>query len=114
MSTAGKKPFWVDCVHGKHECFPYDESASVTIRVGDREVRVVVPDYLGGVVVFVAVEVEGMLFCFGRTNEKFNGENCGLVMVAKKIDDSNYEVGVWHELYPWALTHFGFDSEKTA
>jgi len=106
-------PFWVDCVHGKHECFSYDGSSTVAATVGGRDVAIVVPDYLADVRILVTAESDGMLFCFGRTNEKFNNQNCGLVLVAKRVDESRYEVGVWHELYPWALTHFGFDSEKT-
>lgn len=112
MATRPKASFWVDCLHTKHECFSYDESAVVSVNVGDRTVEVIVPDYLADVRVLVAAESEGVLFCFGRTSEKFNNEFCGLVMVAKRCSDSRYEVGVWHELYPWALTHFGFDGEK--
>jgi hypothetical protein len=32
--------------------------------------------------------------------------------VAKRVCEGQYEVGVWHELYPWSLSHFGFDGEK--
>ena len=112
MATDPKASFWVDCLHGKHECFSYDASATVSVVVGGRIVEVVLPDYLATVKVLVASESDGMLFCFGRTEEKFNNEFCGLVLVAKKQSESRYEVGVWHELYPWALSHFGFAEEK--
>jgi hypothetical protein len=91
---------WVDCLHGKHECFAYQESAVIPVAVGGRVVEVQLPDYLAGVKILVASEADGMLFCFGRTAEKFNNEFCGLVMVAKKQSDTRYAVGVWHELYP--------------
>jgi hypothetical protein len=55
---------------------------------------VVLPDYLANVRILIAVESEGVLFCFGRTEEKFNNEFCGLVLVAKKQSESRYEVGV--------------------
>ena len=108
-----KLPHWVDCLHGKHECYSYDEPAVVTVDHAGTPVEVVVPDYLADVRVFVTAESDGMLFCFGRTGEKYGDRYCGLVMVGKKVADRRYEVGVWHELYPWALTHFGFEGEMT-
>jgi hypothetical protein len=107
-----KLPYWVDCLHGKHECFSYEESATVSVSVDGRPVLVRLPDYLASVKILTAAESEGMLFCFGRTEERFNGEFCGLVLVAKRVCEGQYEVGVWHELYPWSLSHFGFDGEK--
>ena len=114
MSDAiAKLPYWVDSLHEKHECFSYDtgESAVVISNVNGRDVELVVPDWLSQFVVFVAVEHSELLFCIGRTNEKVRDKFCGLVMVAKRKTDTRYEVGVWHELYPWALTHFGFPNE---
>ena len=103
-----KRSYRVDIVHGKHECFGYEEHTIVHVELNGRGVEVIVPDYVPVVRVFVASESDGLLFCFGRTDEKHNGRHCGLVMVAKKVGESRYEVGVWHELYPWALEHFGF------
>lgn len=112
MAADAKLSYWVDCLHGKHECFSYEESTTVPVTVDGRTVEVVVPDYLAGFKILVGAESDGVLFCFGRTEERFNNQYCGLVLVAKRKSETRYEVGVWHELYPWALTHFGFDGEK--
>jgi hypothetical protein len=111
--AADEKRFWVDCVHGKHECFTYDDPVFVSAKVNGRDVRIAVPSYLGDVKILVTAEADAMLFSFGRTGEKYNKLYCGLVMVARKVDESQYAVGVWHELYPWALKHLGFEGEMT-
>lgn len=112
MTSEPKSRLWVDCLHGKHECFPFDEAACLTVQMSGRTVEVIVPVYLASVKILVTAEADNLLFCFGRTDEKFYDEYCGLVLVAKKQSETRYEVGVWHELYPWALSHFGFDGEK--
>lgn len=111
MGEREKRPYWVNCVHGKHECWSYADARIVNATVNGRDVEIVAPDYSAAVRVFVTAESGEMLFCFSRTEEKFNDQFCGLVMVAKRIDDTHHQVGVWHELYPWALKHFGYETE---
>ena len=111
MSEREQRPYWVDSVHGKHECYSYSDAGIVTATVNGVVVEIKVPSYHANVKVLVTAEGEGILFCFGRTEEKFNGRYCGLVMVAKRVAEARYEAGVWHELYPWALKHFGHEAE---
>jgi hypothetical protein len=111
MSERELRPYWVDCVHGKHECWSYADAGIVNATVNGRNVEIVVPDDLANVRVLVTADAGEMLFCFGRTEEQFINRFCGLVLVAKRVTEARYEVGVWHELYPWALKHFGYESE---
>jgi hypothetical protein len=70
--------------------------------------RVVVPDDSPKVTPFAVAESNGVLMIVGQLSEKWNGEWLGIVLVAKKRREDEYEVGVWHALYPWALKHLGF------
>ena len=45
-TTKEKLPFWVDCVHGKHECYSYDKPGFVAATVNGRNVKITVPSYL--------------------------------------------------------------------
>ncbi len=108
--TAEEERFWVDDLREKHECYRYSETATVTCIVGGREVSIVVPEWLAVVAdCSVVTEVGDILFVLGRTSRMWNNKPTGVVMVAKRTPNGNYAVGVWHELYPWALTHFGLD-----
>lgn len=104
--------FWIDCLMEKHECWGYENysKGSVEVKVSDRTVRVIVPVHYANVEVLVAAESDGLLFLLGRwLNEWARKMECdGVVMVAKRLDDDTYAVGVWHELFGYALKYFGF------
>ena len=109
MAFDPERPYWVDCVYGKHECFSYGHPATVTVLHDGRTLKVIVPDDLADVVPLVASLTDQMLFVLGRSSKPaWEGQRFGVVMVAKHREGDTYEVGVWHELFPWALKHFGF------
>lgn len=108
MAFDPERPYWVDCLYEKHECFSYGDSATMEVSCAGKALRVILPDYLADASPLVVSLADSMLFIFARSNRKqWEGEHFGIVMVAKHRDGDTYEVGVWHELYPWALKHFG-------
>lgn len=111
--TAERNPYWVDDLREKHECYGYgpDESVTVACVVNGRTVTIVVPEWLGIVAeCSIVAEVGDVLFVLGQTTRTWNNKPTGVVMIAKRITEENYAVGVWHELYPWALQHFGLNT----
>jgi hypothetical protein len=65
------------------------------------------PSYLTNIEILVTAENDGILFLLARNLSKWAQESeCdGVVMVAKKLDDENYAVAVWHELWGYALKY---------
>jgi len=56
-------------------------------------------------------ENDGVIYCFGRTQQEHNGGFIGCLIVAKRepVTIDTYEAGVWHELFPYASIYFGFE-----
>lgn len=107
MSGHKQKPHWIDCLREKHECWSYDDPGVIEASHAGRAVRVLVPSYLTRVRVLVTAESGPFLFLLGQEPRKEADGDAGVVMVARHREGETYEVGVWHELYPWALKHFG-------
>ncbi|MFZ8853917.1 hypothetical protein [Fervidibacter sp.] len=102
--------FWIDCLHEKHECWTYERSRKpIPIKLGQRQVQLHMPSYLTNIEILVTAEHDGILFLLARNLSKWAQESeCdGVVMVAKKLDDENYAVAVWHELWGYALKYLG-------
>ena len=106
MSTE-RPPYWVDHLEEKHECFSYGEATTIVIEHNERSLRVIVPAGSASVMPLVVAEADGVLTVVGRLDKQWNDKPLGILLVAKKRGDNEYEVGVWHELYPWALKHLG-------
>src|SRR5438874_1520853 len=105
--TKARKPHWVDCVLEKHECWGYDDPVELLVEHEGRTLKVIVPEDMERVHVRVMARSEKLLFLMGRTEEKFNDRYMGVVLIAKHREGDTYEVGVWHELYPYAQEFFG-------
>ncbi|MFN4179061.1 MAG: hypothetical protein ACK4I8_02010 [Armatimonadota bacterium] len=105
-----ERKFWIDCLHEKHECWTYDQfRTTIPITVGGKEVQLHLPDSLPDTEILLTVEYDGILFIFARSLSKWAQEvECdGVLMVAKRLDDENYAVAIWHELWGYALKHLG-------
>ncbi|MFN3420130.1 MAG: hypothetical protein ACK40X_00210 [Armatimonadota bacterium] len=106
----GERKFWIDCLHEKHECWTYDQfRTTIPITVGSKEVQLHLPDSLPDTEILLTVEHNGILFIIARSLSKWAQEaECdGVLMVAKRLDDENYAVAIWHELWGYALKHLG-------
>jgi hypothetical protein len=102
-----RKPHWVDDLREKHECYSYDEPKTMRFEHDGRHIEILVPEWLTGVSARVVAESGDVLFVLGTSGREWNGKETGVIVVAKRRDGDLYEVGVWHELYPSALNHFG-------
>jgi hypothetical protein len=102
-----REPHWVDELLEKHECYSFDEPKKIRVDHDGRQIEILVPEWLTGVGARVVAESGELLFVLGMSGRKWNGKETGVIVVAKRRSGDLYEVGVWHELYPWALNHFG-------
>jgi hypothetical protein len=104
--------YWIDCLNEKHECWSYDEAASVEVRHGDRTLRVLMPTYLNDVQAQVTAESPPFVFLLGKQARLWCNEPLGVVIVAKQREGDMYEAVIWHELYPYALIRCGLAERK--
>ena len=98
---------WIDCLDGKHECWSYDDPATLEVRHGNRVLRILMPDYLTDVQAQVTAETGPFLFLLGKQSRLYNGKPLGVFIIAKQQEADTYEAVVWHELYPYALVRSG-------
>lgn len=102
------RPYWVDQVFEKHECFTYGDHAILKIKLPQGEVKLIVPKYLPEVTILKSAESDGLLFLVGHDTEEHRGAPMGVLLVARKSKKKDtYETVVWHELFPWALKYLG-------
>ncbi|MCS7187529.1 MAG: hypothetical protein RMK89_11335 [Armatimonadota bacterium] len=109
MSDEERK-FWIDCLHEKHECWTYENfRTSIPLKVGRRKVQLHMPSGFDKVEILFTAEREGILFILARNLSKWAQEMwCdGILMVAKRLENGDYAVAIWHELYGYALKHLG-------
>ena len=111
MAKTKASKYWIDQVLEKHECYPYRDTKTVSVLHNGVMIELVVPDYLPEFSILNTAESDGMLYCFGRTEQEHNGGFIDCLIVAKRCDEGRYEAGIWHELFPYALKHFGFEKE---
>jgi hypothetical protein len=101
-----RDPYWVDELWEKHECGGYSDVAYLQVTIGDKNLRVIVPQYRAEVEVLHVTRDDPYLFLLGRaTGEHAN--NAGIVIVAKHVSGNHYAAVVWHGLYWWALKYLG-------
>lgn len=105
-----RKPHWVDCLHTKHECWGYEETRTLELSHENRTIHLLVPDDLPLIDVRIVGQGDALLFLMGETEEVFAQRKMGVFLVAKRKEADVYEVGVWHELYPYALSYFGLNA----
>jgi hypothetical protein len=108
MSAKEKPPYWIDCLQEKHECFPYGDAKSIRVKHDGRSLRILVPKWMSAVTPLAITQADNLLMMLGRLAKEWDNRPLGVMLIAKKRGDDKYEVGVWHELYPWALKHLGF------
>jgi hypothetical protein len=98
---------WIDCLHEKHECWSYDNPATVEVRHGDRVLRILVPNYLTDLQAQVTAENAPFVFVLGKQSRLWDKRPLGVFIIAKQQEGDTYEAVVWHELYPHALVRCG-------
>jgi hypothetical protein len=110
MADRERPPFWVDHLAEKHECFSYGEARTITVDEGGTPIRIYVPDWSPDLTALSVSRTGELVTVLGRLHKQWSGKPLGIMLVAKKRADGDYEVGIWHELYPWALKFFGYDA----
>ena len=98
---------WVDHLSDKHECFKYSEVRTATIVHDGRVLRVNVPDWADEFTPLTVSQAGDVLTIIGQLAREYNGKPLGVMLAAVRRTEDEYEVGIWHELYPWALKHLG-------
>src|SRR3954447_13975842 len=46
MPPSQRKPYWIDCLWEKHECWTYDDPALMRIELDGRPIDLLLPPYL--------------------------------------------------------------------
>ncbi len=112
MSAPTDSRYWVDILDRKHECGPYLSShVRLDVDHGGSTLHVWMPKTLpewNRLKILTTAEAEGRLFLLASHRmRRHDSDGRGIVMIARRYEDGDYVVHVWHELYPWALTHLG-------
>ena len=117
---AGVEEVWTDHLREKHECGPSKHCLPVPLTVpdgngGGREVNLWVIDYLTDFDEVVVTAARGdLLFAIARWQYPGGGYgdehgDVPVLLVARKHDETNYLVHVWHELYDWSFKYLGLE-----
>jgi hypothetical protein len=108
-----RDPFWIDCLHEKHECWGYDHPQRIQVEHASRQLNIDLPNYLPRMEVKVTAESSDLLFLIGRQTKEYPGLGFpGVLMVARRQAGDTYAAVIWHELYPWALKYLGLEQES--
>jgi hypothetical protein len=111
-NPAMPKPYWIDCLWEKHECWGYDDPRAVRINHGERSITLLLPPYLPDFDVVTTAESGELLFLIGRLREDFGGEGPpGVTIVARRLEPDRYSAVTWHEHYPWLFKYLGLESK---
>jgi hypothetical protein len=71
---------------------------------------VLVPDWVDAVKPLAAATPGELLMLLGELDKVWDNRPLGVLLVAKRRSEDEYETVIWHELYPYALKHLGFAS----
>ena len=109
MAEEKKKDcFWVDRLCGKHECFGYEETWSVKVKVDEKSVTLILPKWLPKIDVITVSVKDDLMFVIGKQREEwYDAGHLGTVVVAKRLNEKQFATVVWHETYPYALPKLG-------
>jgi hypothetical protein len=107
-----ERPYWLDQLFEKHECFPYGESEILKTELDGHKIKVILPKYYPAATVIKCGLADSLLVIIGETTEEHLQSPMGVLIVAKQRDKNVYETVIWHELFPWALTHLGLKKYK--
>ena len=107
MSTKEKPPHWIDHLAEKHECFPYGETRTLSVTYDGREISLVAPRWVANVTPLAVAPVGEVLMLLGQLDKIWDKRPLGVMLVAQQKAADQYEVVVWHELYPYALERLG-------
>lgn len=110
MAPMKQDPHWVDMLREKHECFGYDNPATMRIDHEGERLEVLLPNYTPPVDILSATRAGHLLYLIGRQKRKVYDELIPVLMVAKRREEGDFEVVVWHEMYPWALKYLNLDA----
>ena len=110
MSQPKRDPHWIDMLWEKHECFGYDNPATLQVEYEGQRLDVLLPNYVPHAEILFSTQAGQLLFLIGRQTRKVYERHVPVLMVAKRRDEGRYEVVVWHEMYPWALDYLGLQS----
>jgi hypothetical protein len=116
MPSPSPKPYWIDCLWEKHECWSYDDPKTVQIVHQGVEIRLLLPEYLPEFEVITIAECGEILFLIGRIldeNFEFEGMPCGLSVIARRQELGLFSAVVWHEHYPWVFEYLGLIDDPT-
>jgi len=105
---------WIDRLREKHECMPYDSGQRLTIQVDGTPCVVIMPPYLPEMEPRIAVRQGELLFVVGvtLTHPMYGEEPGGFVMIARQETTGDFSAVVWHETYPYAISHLGLAPES--
>ena len=111
----GVEKVWTDHLREKHECGPSEHCLPVPITASGRDLTLWVADHLADFdEAVVTAEAGDLLFAIARWEYPGGGYgdahgHVPVLLVARRHDETNYLVHVWHELYDWAFPHLGLD-----
>ena len=106
--------FWVDELIEKHECGGYRDPIQIELKFAGRVLQLVAPDWLEGrtEVLETTISASGDLLYLvvkESSEDAYMGFN-PILIVARRRESDQYEVVVWHHLYPWAIERLSLDA----
>lgn len=107
---------WLDCLHGKHECFEQGHLVTKPIEVDGVQLKLLLPDYRGAFTVLHAAQADELLYVVGANDEEsFDDKPPGVFVIARRLEGDTFAAHVWHEMYPYVFKHLGLSApERTA
>jgi hypothetical protein len=115
MPTPSRKPYWIDRLWEKHECWTYGDSKSVGIELAGNPIYLFVPNYLPEFEVVTSARSGEPVFLIGRLNEDDEDDPydldgpLGVTVVARKQADDACSTVIWHEHYPYVFKYPGLE-----
>jgi hypothetical protein len=112
MPTPPAKPYWIDCLWEKHECWTYDDPKSMPIELDGRTIHLLFPAYLPSFKPVTSARAGELIYILGRLiddeEEPFDFAGpLGVSIVARGHPDGTYSAVIWHEHYPYVFKYLG-------